>query len=173
MLKSKNIILRALEPEDVEFLYRLENDEKLWHVSQTWRPFSRFELEQYVLMAEKNPFEAHQVRFMIDLTAGETVGTIDLFDIDPHNKRAGVGIVIAEKFRNMGYASEAIEMLKSYCFNILNLHQLYCNIESNNANSLELFKNANFKITGLKKDWNIENGGKNLVDEYFLQLINE
>jgi len=173
MLKLKNIVLRAPEPGDVDFLYHLENDEKLWHVSQTPRPFSRFEMEQYVLMAEKDPYEAHQVRFMIDLASGETIGTIDLFDIDPHNKRAGVGIVIVEEYRKMGYAATALDLLKSYCFNHLSLHQLYCNIENTNTNSVELFINSGFNIVGLKKDWNRTPGMENWTDEYFLQLINE
>ena len=173
MLKLKNIVLRAPEPGDVDFLYHLENDEKLWHVSQTLRPFSRFEMEQYVLMAEKDPYEAYQVRFMIDLASGETIGTIDLFDIDPHNKRAGVGIVIVGEFRKMGYAATALDLLKSYCFNHLNLHQLFCNIENTNTNSVELFINSGFNIVGLKKDWNRTPGKENWTDEYFLQLINE
>ncbi|RLD91007.1 MAG: GNAT family N-acetyltransferase [Bacteroidetes bacterium] len=173
MLRLKNIVLRAPEPRDVDFLYHLENDEKLWHVSQTLRPFSRFEMEQYVLMSEKDPFEAHQVRFMIDLTSDETIGTIDLFDIDSHNKRAGVGIVVVDKYRNKGYAFLALELLKEYCFNHLNLHQLFCNIESSNTLSLTLFKKTGFTIVGLKKDWNIAPGKGVWADEYFLQLINE
>jgi len=170
MLTSHQIILRAPEPQDVDFLYRLENDEKLWHVSQTFRPFSRFEMEQYVLMAEKDPFESHQVRFMIDLKNGQTVGTVDLFEIDPYNKKAGVGIVIVEQYRNKGYAGEALKSIISYCFSHLNLHQLYCNIESDNENSISLFKKAGFEVSGIKKEWNLKNGY--WQDEYFLQLIN-
>ncbi len=172
MLKLNNIVLRAPEPEDVDFLYHLENDEKLWHISQTFRPFSRFEMEQYVMMAEKDPFEAHQVRFMIELVTGETIGTIDLFDIDAHNKRAGIGIVIIDKFRKKGYAADAINALVSYCFKHLNLHQLYCNIEKSNTDSLHLFEKSGFTIIGLKKEWNIEPDSKSWADEYFLQLIN-
>ncbi len=171
MIKSENIILRAPELEDVDFLYHLENDEQLWHISQTFRPFSRFEMEQYVLMAEKDPFESHQVRFMIGLHSGETIGTIDIFDIDPYNRRAGVGIVIVNAYRKKGYASEALTSIVSYCFNQLNLHQLYCNIESSNTGSLELFNKAGFDVSGLKKEWNLKNG--DWQDEFFLQLINQ
>ena len=35
------IILRALEPEDVELLYTWENDHLIWQVSNTLIPFSR------------------------------------------------------------------------------------------------------------------------------------
>jgi len=169
MLKSNTILLRAPEPQDIDFLYHLENDVKLWHVTQTFRPFSRFEMEQYVLMAEKDPYSAHQVRFMIELSSGETVGTVDLFEIDPHNKRAGVGITIVEQHRKKGYAFNALELIITYAFEQLDLHQLYCNIEVDNEESLKLFKKLNFEISGIKKDWNrVENGWQN---EYLLQLI--
>lgn len=169
MLKSKTILLRAPEPQDIDFLYHLENDVKLWHVTQTFRPFSRFEMEQYVLMAEKDPYSARQVRFMIELLKGETIGTVDLFEIDAHNKRAGVGIVIVEGYRKKGYAFNALELIIKYAFDRLDLHQLYCNIEVDNEESLKLFKKCNFEISGIKKDWNrIENGWQN---EYLLQLI--
>ena len=169
MLQSKIILLRAPEPQDIDFLYHLENDVKLWHVTQTFRPFSRFEMEQYVLMAEKDPYSAHQVRFMIELSSGEAVGTVDLFEIDAHNKRAGVGIVIVEGYRKKGYAFNALELIIKYAFDRLDLHQLYCNIEVDNEESLKLFKKLNFEISGIKKDWNrIENGWQN---EYLLQLI--
>jgi len=169
MISSEKIVLRAPEPEDIDFLYQLENDEKLWYVSQTFRPFSRFEMEQYVLMAEKDPYESHQVRFMINLKSGDTIGTVDLFEIDPYNKRAGVGIVIVEDFRERGFAYEALKLVISYCFDQLNLHQLYCNIEVDNTVSIELFKKAGFEVSGLKKDWNLKNSV--WKDEYFLQLI--
>jgi diamine N-acetyltransferase len=169
MIKNKQIILRAPEPNDIDFLYNLENDQLLWHVSQTYRPFSRFELEQYVFSVSKDPFESHQVRFIIELKTGETIGTADLFDIDPYNLRAGVGIVILKEHRNKGYAFEALSELIKYSFKTLNLHQLFCNIEKVNKESLDLFKKVGFEITCLKKEWNRKNDF--WIDEYFLQLL--
>ncbi len=171
-LSTENLILRAPEPNDVDFLLNLENDVKLWHVSRTLRPFSRFELEQYIFSQEKDPFKSGQVRFMIELvSSGDIAGAIDLFDIDALNSRAGVAIVILEKYRNKGIASEALEFLIDYSFSILELHQLYCNIENINEASLKLFTGNGFEISGLKKDWNRYEG--KWIDEYFLQLIHK
>lgn len=174
MLKGKNIELRALEPDDIDLLYKWENDEELWYLSNTITPFSRFDIEQYVLSAGNDIFSSKQLRLMIAKIAGEeraTIGTIDLFDFDPVNKRAGIGIMIEKNERNRGYASEALGLLIDYCFKILNLHQVYCNIASDNAASLELFSKFNFRETGKKKDWILTNG--NWIDEHILQLINE
>ena len=38
-MKENNLILRALEPSDLDFLYTLENDQALWSVSNTLIPF--------------------------------------------------------------------------------------------------------------------------------------
>lgn len=94
---------------------------------------------------------------MIDLNDPEelapTIGSIDIFDFDPFNRRAGVGILITETQQRKGYASAALELLKNYAFTVLELHQLYCNIETENSNSIALFSKLGFEKCGEKKDW--------------------
>ena len=173
MLKGKNIELRALEPADVDLLYQWENDEKIWHLSNTITPFSRFVLDQYVINSQQDIFTTKQLRLMIDkIENGKktTIGSIDLFDFDPTNKRAGIGIMIIKSERRKGYASESLKLLLDYCFQTLHLHQVYCNITDINTASLNLFKKHNFQIIGLKKNWlHIKD---KWIDEYILQLIN-
>ena len=172
-MNGPNILLRAPEPTDIDTLYNWENNPEIWHISNTLVPFSRFDLEQYVMTAGLDIFNSKQLRLMIDLkNAAENVsiGAIDLFDFDPIHKRAGVGILILKSYRGKGYASEALEIFINYTFNTLQLHQLYCNISAKNTVSQTLFKKHGFKIIGLKNDWlSVTNGW---VDEYLLQLIN-
>jgi len=175
MLQKESVKLRAVEPQDIDFLFQLENDDMLWHVSQTLVPFSRFDMEQYVFSANKQePFGAGQVRFIIELvenTEAEMIGTIDLFALDAVNRRGGIGIVLLENYRGKSYAVNALDVLLAYGFNYLNLHQFYCNIEVENEASLKLFQSRGFKVTGVKKEWNRKNG--KWIDELFLQLIAE
>ncbi len=173
MIQGKNIRLRALEPTDVDLLYEWENDESIWHLSNTQTPFSRFLLEQYVLNSSQDIYASRQLRLMIvrnEDDPAQAIGSIDLFDFDPANKRAGIGIMIIKNERKKGYASEALQLLIAYCFKVLNLHQLFCNITSDNAVSLNLFRKAGFEEIGLKREWLLIR--KKWVDEYFLQLIN-
>jgi diamine N-acetyltransferase len=101
----------------------------------------------------------------------EAVGLIDLFDFDPKNNRAGVGIVISsESNRNSGIGSEALHLVINYAFNQLQLHQLYANIGSDNEISLQLFTKFGFQKIGIKKDWNKINNS--YEDEILYQLIN-
>lgn len=164
--------MRALEPEDLQSLYTWENDTEIWNVSETFAPVSRFILKKYLENSHKDIFETKQLRLMVQVIDSDLpVGTIDLFNFDHFHKRAGVGILIAEKGeRKKGYASEALEILKAYCFELLKLKQLYCNISVANKSSLDLFQKAGFEITGTQKSWCWN--GKEYTDEYFLQLIN-
>jgi diamine N-acetyltransferase len=170
MLKNKNIQLRAPELSDLELIYKWENDTELWYLSQTQIPFSRFDIEQFILQGNHDIYVEKQFRFMIDsLENQETVGCVDLFDFDPSNKRAGVGILMDANHREKGFASEALDLLIAYARHTLHLHQLYCNILLSNKSSMLLFKRKHFQETGVKKDWIFIND--KFHDEVVLQLI--
>lgn len=171
-MKYKDIRLRALEPEDLELLYNWENNLSYWVVSNTVSPFSKYTLKRYVENSHKSIYEAGQLRLMIDhINDKVSIGTIDIFDFDPFHMRAGLGILIAnEEYRRKGYATMALTCLIDYCFKTLQLHQLYCNILTNNCESLDLFRKIGFEQTGVKKDWIKTSDG--YLDEYLFQLIN-
>ena len=133
MMNGSDISLRALEPEDIDVLYLWENDPSVWGVSGTLAPFSRQVLRQFIEKQQLDIWSAGQLRFVIVCNNdGRAVGTIDLFDADPFNMRAGVGILINGLERGRGYASQALELLIDYARNILLLNQLYCDIDISN-----------------------------------------
>ena len=171
-MKFKEISLRALEPEDLELLYEWENNISYWGVSNTIVPFSKFTLKRYLENSHKNIYETGQLRLMIDhISDSKTIGTIDIFDFDPFHKRAGLGILIAiEDYRRKGYASMALRCIVDYCFDTLQLHQIYCNILANNCESMDLFKKTGFVQSGIKKDWIKTSEG--YLDEFLFQMTN-
>lgn len=171
-LKGKQIYLRALEPEDLDFVYNIENDTSLWELSDTQTPYSRFLIKQYLENAQQDIYEAKQLRLAICNSNDDTIGLIDVFDFDIKNKRAGIGILIqSEDNRHKGFGTEALELLTEYCFKTLHLHQVYANISETNVASLNLFESNGFKKIGLKKDWSFN--GKHYSNEYILQRIND
>ena len=170
-LTGKTILLRALEPEDIDFLYQIENDMSLWELSHTQTPYSKWVLKSYLENAHQDIYEAKQLRLAIVYqSTQQLIGLIDLFDFDPKNSRAGVGLVIAAHAnRNKGIGSEALELVINYSFQQLQIHQLYANIGSDNEISLQLFTKFGFQKIGIKKDWiKVNNHYK---DELLFQLI--
>jgi len=169
-LSNKKINLRALEPEDLEFLYTIENNESFWEVSHTQTPFSNYILKQYLENAHQDIFEAKQLRLLIEeKSTRKRIGMIDLFDFNPQHKRAGIGILIHPHFQQNGFASEALSLFINYAFTHLGLHQLYANITTDNSKSISLFTKQKFENVGIKKDWILSDG--KFKDETLFQLI--
>ncbi len=138
ILQNQHIKLRALESEDLEFLFSTENNTDFWEVSSTLTPFSKDVLRQYLANAHQDIYEAKQLRLVIVSTSNnQNLGLIDLFDFNPQHLRAGIGILILKKFQNKGYATEALKLFINYTFAQLNLHQLYANIPTSNTNSID------------------------------------
>ena len=172
ILIGSKILLRAIEPEDLDFLHTIENNELFWEVSHTQTPFSRYVLKQYLENAHLDIYETKQLRLVIEnISDKKQVGMIDLFDFNPQHQRAGIGILIHPYYQKKGFASKALSMLIKYSFSHLNLHQLYANITSDNTKSLTLFQKHNFLKVGLKKDWILSQG--KFKDEILFQLIKE
>jgi diamine N-acetyltransferase len=170
-LQGNTIYLRALEPEDLAFIYHIENDESIWEVSNTQTPYSKFLIRQYLENAHQDIYEAKQLRLAIcKKETTEAIGLIDLFDFDPKNHRAGVGIIIQNEVdRNSGFGKEALGLVIEYAFQQLQLHQLFANIGQENTASLALFTKFGFEKIGVKKDWNFTNN--HFQDEVLFQLI--
>ena len=170
-LKGNRIYLRALEPEDLSLLVKIENDEDIWELSHTQTPYSKYILKQYLENAHQDIFEAKQLRLVISNFENKPLGMIDLFDFDFKNSRAGVGILVYEaEDRQQGYGKEALQLLINYSFTHLNLHQLYCDISEDNLASVNLFVNEGFEKVGVKKDWIYSN--RTYKNIYLFQLIN-
>ncbi len=169
---SKTIALRALEPEDVDLLYKWENDMALWVYSETLKPFSKHQLNQYIQGINLDIYQSKELKLIIETEedSPQTIGIIDLFDFDPYHNRAGVGIMVHKNYEGQGFASAALELFIDYCFKTLGIHQLYCSIAANNQKSIHLFEGKDFECTGVRKKW--RKVGREYLDEGFYQLMN-
>lgn len=148
-----DIRLRALEPGDIDIVYRWENDRALWPSGDNAAPLSRYQLHRYIENYSADIYTDRQLRMMITLPDGTAIGTVDLFDFDPVNSRAATGIFISEQFRHQGYATAAIESIKDYCRNRLSMHSLWCVVAVDNVASLTLFKKCGFTTSGRLRSW--------------------
>lgn len=150
---TENIKLRAIEPVDLEVLYLWENDPDVWRVSQTIGPMSRDRLSSFIREQRYDLYATRQMRLMIDVD-DVAVGCVDIFDFEPLHRRFGVGILIyANEHRRRGYASRVIDMVKDYARNVLDLRQIWVNIDSDNPASIALFESCGFVLSARRREW--------------------
>jgi diamine N-acetyltransferase len=170
-LRGNKVYLRALEPEDLDFIVEVENSEEFWEISATRVPYSRYLIKKYLQNSHRDIYEVKQLRLMICDLEKNPIGLIDVFDLEPKDRRAALGILIVnETERGKGYGSEVLSLICNYCFTHLDLHQVYANVTEDNLASINLFEKNKFEKVGVKKDWLIA-GGK-FKNEILYQLIN-
>ena len=98
-------------------------------------------------------------------------GCIDLYNYDPVNRRAAIGIMVAAEYRRQGYALAMLKALERLFvepfhetahkdgpidkepFHETALHTLYADIAAPNTASLALFRKAGYTQCGHFKEW--------------------
>lgn len=153
MVEKARVRLRAMEPEDLDFLYEMENDERIWNVGLTNVPYSRNLLLDYISGASGDIYTDKQVRMMVENEQGITVGIVDLINFSPEHRRAELGIVIKEEFRHRGLATAVLDKILEYGRKVVHLHQIYAIVPKNNENCVKMLQRFGFQNGMELKDW--------------------
>ncbi len=166
------MILTALEPEDLELLYAIENDAAQWCVGNANVPYSRYDLRDYILNQQHDIYADKQVRLVARLHPTLThnaVGLVDLYNFSPEHSRAEVGFAILKGHQGRGHATEAVRLLVDYARTTLRLHSLYATVPASNAASLAVLRANGFTNEQPLKDWLRTTDG--WQDAIFLQRL--
>ncbi len=153
MLENERLRLRAVEPEDLDLMYLIENDTSLWRFGGTTVPYSYYRLKQFIAQASNDIYADGQLRLVIETAEGESVGFIDLQSFEARHRRAEVGIVLLPGWQRQGLATEAMQLLCEYASHHLNLHQLTAVVALKNEPALRLFRRAGFECLSLLPQW--------------------
>lgn len=144
--------LRALEISDLPFLYQWENDATAWSDSENHNPVAQHLLRDYIEQSTGDIYKDGQLRLMIE-HEGETLGCIDLFDLDARSRKAAIGMYIAPEARGQHAGREAVRLLEDYAFGFLGLHMIYAIIATDNAPCLHIYRQAGFTESSPLPDW--------------------
>ncbi|MBR6034602.1 MAG: GNAT family N-acetyltransferase [Paludibacteraceae bacterium] len=154
--------LRKIEPSDLPFLYQWENDASVWADGSNHNPLSQQDLRAYIESTTGDIYRDGQLRLIIEEansqqpTAKVTCGCIDLFDFDPRNRRAALGMYIAPEFRGKGVGKQALQALEQYAFGHLSLRVIYAVIATNNIACSALYRDAGYTPSSPLKGWILE-----------------
>ena len=149
------IKLRKIEPSDLPYLYQWENDASAWSDGANHNPLSQQDLRDYINSTTGDLYRDGQLRLIIE-DDGLTLGCIDLFDFDPRNGRAAIGMYIAPEARGKGVGKQAVQLLEEYAFGFLHMRVLYAIIATTNTACSELYKNAGYKPSSPLGKWTLE-----------------
>ena len=143
-ISGESVSLRPPREDDVEKAYEWDRDPEL--AAWNGRPPIRISLS-----AARRDYLARwedpSVKTFIIEAEGEAIGIATLYDF----RREGceIGIKIGSKdLRGRGYASEAVELLVSYCFGALNLKVVRGSTLAHNERMRRVFEKCSFEEVG-------------------------
>lgn len=149
--------LRAVDHSDLEWLYFQENKVELWQYSRVRAPMSRSFLRRLIDETLLPIEESKQFKLIIELRSEnmqKPIGMIDLSDVDIHNFRAELGLVIYElQHRNCGYGTRIFSMFEKFVNQYLGLRVLYCHVVRDNEKAVSFFLKQKFEQVGVLKNW--------------------
>ncbi len=171
LLTDGQIRLRALEPQDIDITLEWENDSTLWHLGDTRAPFSRRQIEEYIMTYDGDIFSAGQLRLMIVDNNDRPLGAIDMYNFDPINRRVAIGILVDSRVRRTGIGLRALELCKRYCHSRLGVRQVWALCAVTNRPSVGLFTRSGFVANGVLRSWLRD--GDSWTDVELMQYIFE
>src|SRR5690606_3107957 len=165
---KEDIILRAIEQDDMQLLKELINDPEVEKMVVGWSfPVST---NQQINWINSLSNDRNNIRFIIDIRNVGAVGVVSLTRIDFKNGTATINIKLKkeDKIRNKGIGYKAIAMLIDYAFNQLNLNCLVANILNYNTASQKLFEKSGFELEGTLRKRVFKNGAHQDLLSYSL-----
>lgn len=171
LFASESLKLRALEPEDLDWLYEVENDASLWPWGTSNVPYSRYVLKSYIAGTANDIYADGQLRLVAQSADGTVAGCVDLMNFDARHLRAEVGLLVLPEYRGKGTGRKMLHEVSVYAREFLFLHQLYAIVSEHNFPACRLFESAGFQCTAEMKDWLHESSDGRYVTARLYQSV--
>jgi ribosomal-protein-alanine N-acetyltransferase len=152
LLEGKLISLREVRISDVKSYYYdwMNNPQVTKYLESRFFPQSEERIEEYVISMNANPdivFLAIICLHTDDpVNTVQHVGNIKLGPINWIHRFADIGIVIDKPHWGKGIGTEAISLISTYAFDVLNLHKVWAGILDGNIGSIRAFAKAGFGV---------------------------
>lgn len=148
---GEKVVLRAMEPEDMEKLRETTNDPDTERLVGGWSfPVSRYEQTRWY---ERAVADKSSLRFIIEVIEGhKAIGMVNLVNIDWKNRSAFHGIRLYNSApKGNGYGTDAVMAIMKYAFEELQLVRLDGSWVEYNQPSIRLYQKCGWSIEGTKK----------------------
>ena len=149
IIKNGCATLRAIEEKDFDLLFYLINASEIENKTVGWHlPINSTQQKEFISKYRNSDSD---IRLMIELSNGKTIGMISLTNIDWKNRTADIGYKISANFedRIKGDMKDAINGLLKYAFFELGLNCIISTILEDNIFSLKLAKKLHFTQEGI------------------------
>jgi len=151
MLKGKQICIRAIREDDLEFLAEQLND---IDSQGEFLPYHLTAPAQLMQQFSANGFISdNSTRLLITEHSGRPLGMVWAFKAIPYFDAVEAGYqIFASDNRGRGYATEALQLLTDYLFNSRQLNRVEVRVATDNLASQKVALKAGFEHEGTHRE---------------------
>ena len=144
MLVGRSVRLRAMEPGDAERAHAWMNDPEVTYYLTARYP-SASAAENWLAGGPANSF-AEGVRLAIETKDGVHIGGINLHQVQPEDRTAGLGIIVGERtYWSNGYGTDAVVTLLRFAFHEMNLHRVWLTVLESHKRGIACYGRCGFR----------------------------
>ena len=164
MISLGDVVMRALEPKDAEYLYTYRNDwEVIRHLGGFSAGYSRSNLEEWIKRHRNRPDEV--LWTIADSATDQCIGHVGLYQIDSRVRKGQFAILIGDKaLWGRGLGTRVTQAVVAWAFGQLNLHKVSLHVLTNNERAIRIYESLGFHSEGVLRD-------EQFRDEQFLDLM--
>ena len=148
-----NLCLFRLDDEAIETYTRWIADETInFWVGQHCNVIELRDEDKWAKREVPNSVKRFNI---VDRHSNKLIGNCDI-TVDEYSRNACLGILIGEETgRNKGYGTETVKLLVRYCFEQLNMHNVWLQVNGDNKRAIKCYEKAGLKICVTEKeaDW--------------------
>ncbi|MEM8859902.1 MAG: GNAT family protein [Chloroflexota bacterium] len=172
MLQGERVTLRAITEDDLESLWRFNNDLEVELAGGGDPPMPQALARlQASYQAKLSHGDRDGTEFAIEAD-NLFIGHCALFRFDHVARTCELGITIGDRnFWGQGYGREAVRLLLDYGFRYHNLHRIFLSVNGNNERAIRAYNACGFVKEGQLRShvWH-DNG---YVDLLFMGILRE
>jgi RimJ/RimL family protein N-acetyltransferase len=149
LLEGKNVNLRVMEKEDINFLFECVNDVDFWgeYTNPLYGQISKSGVMSFFDNPSDRAILIEMKRFIIQKKDGTRIGITWHF-IDQPYETMEIGYFFVPSERGKGYGTEAVQLMVDYLFLLKSIVRIQAMTNIRNKASQRVLEKAGFRIEG-------------------------
>lgn len=155
IIEGKQVDLCRFSESHADDLYRHIRSKAVarWGFVKTTQPSNRAAALQWIRRMQRRWRAGKQYNYGIILKESEQlVGGVDFYSVDWHNKKAGLGYWLHEKYWNNGFMTEAVRLMLPIGFKHLRFRRIHARVFEPNVGSCRVLEKCGFHKEGVLRE---------------------
>ena len=150
IVHGRSVLLRAMEPDDAEALWRWNHDPEVMRWMDAGYPQTRAQVRAWLAERPRNDYG--DVLFGVEV-GGSLIGLVRLHGAEPETGRADLDIYLGEKeYWGQGHGTDAVRTACRYGFDHMRLHKVALTVVAEHEAARHVYRSVGFVEEGRLRD---------------------